>query len=72
MDEPITTEVYRLTLEHYMEIDGTHIKLEDPFVAKMAYLSCDGRYIPRAVCINEIFDKMKHEMLRRMCDTDSL
>ena len=53
-------EVYRLTLEHY--VDGeTPIRIEEPIVVKMAV---DRQYMPSAVCINQMLDMMREYVLR--------
>lgn len=54
--------VYSLRLDHYMDIEGEHCKLEEPLVVQMIY---DRRYMPQPVCINRMIDMMRDEVLKR-------
>ena len=58
----MTIEVYRLMLEHFIDDDGERIRLEEPLVVQMAY---DRRYMPSAICLNSMIDKMRDEVLNR-------
>jgi len=54
-------EVYKLTLEHY--IDGeTPVRLEEPIVVKMVV---DREYVPSAVCLNRMLDMMREYVLKK-------
>ena len=55
-------EVYRLRLDHYMDVEGCREKLEDPLVIQMIF---DRRYMPLPVCLNRMIDMMKDELLQR-------
>lgn len=55
-------EVYRLTLTHYIDADGTKIQIEEPLVVAMAY---DRRYGNVPIILNRMIDMMRGEMLRR-------
>lgn len=58
-------EIYALRLDHYIEDqDGRHL-LDEPLVVKMVY---DRRYMPLSICINNMIDKMREEMLTRVGD----
>lgn len=60
--ERITTEVYRLTLDHFIDDHGKRTRLEEPLVVQMI---CDRSYAPLAVCLNSMIDKIRDEVLRR-------
>ena len=56
-------EIYALRLDHYIEDQGDRHPLDEPLVVKMVY---DRRYIPLPICINNMIDKMRDEMLKRV------
>lgn len=56
-------ELYRLRLDHLMldaENDEYH-RLEDPLVIQVIL----DRGMPKAICLNNMMDMMKAELLRR-------
>jgi hypothetical protein len=57
-------EIYRLRLDHFMMDmeNGERHKLDEPLVVQMVL---DRRYMPQAVCLNNMMDMMKAELLRR-------
>ena len=65
MDEEKTkmvTEVYRLTLTHYIDDGENRHRLEEPLVVQMIY---DRRFMPQPICLNGMLDMMKDEVMRR-------
>lgn len=52
-------EIYRLTLEHYIN----DIAIEEPLVVQTIM---DRTYAPSPICLNAMFNKMKDEMLKRV------
>lgn len=58
-------EVYRLTLDHYIDDGEKHHQIEEPLVVAMML---DTTYKPASVCLNSMLDKMREEMLRRTDD----
>lgn len=61
-------EEYRLVLTHtYIDEDGERTLLEDPVKVVQVFPSGVSRIIPPvAVCINDMMDRMKHYILRRV------
>lgn len=57
-------EIYRLRLDHFgMDMgSGERHKLEEPLIVEMIL---DRRYMPQAICLNNMMDMMKAELLRR-------
>ena len=56
-------EVYRLRLDHFMDMEnGERHKLDEPLIVEMIL---DRRYMPQAICLNNMMDMMKAELLRR-------
>lgn len=57
-------EVYRLTLDHFIDNNGDKLRLEDPLVVQCIY---DRRYTytPPAVCLNSMIERMRDEVLKR-------
>lgn len=56
------TEVYRLSLTHYID-DGENLyRLEEPLVVQMIY---DRRFMPQPICLNRMLDMMRDEVMRR-------
>lgn len=58
----MTNEVYRLTLDHFIDINGERTRLEEPLVVQMIY---DRSYTPQAICLNNMIDMMRDEILRQ-------
>lgn len=57
-------ETYELRLDHYIvDQDGDRHLLEKPLVIRMVN---DRRYAPISICINNMIDKMRDEMLKRV------
>ena len=57
-------EIYRLRLDHFMMDmeNGERHNLEEPLIVQMIL---DRRYAPQAICLNNMMDMMKAELLRR-------
>ena len=55
-------EIYKLTLEHYINCEEKRINIEEPIVVQMAF---DRHYVPSPVCLNRMLDMMRDEMLKR-------
>ena len=55
-------EVYRLTLEHFTRYGEDMHRLEDPLVVQMIV---DRQYAPTAICLNQMLDMMRDEVLKR-------
>lgn len=58
----MTNEVYRLTLDHFIDYGGERIRLEEPLVVQMI---CDSSYAPSAICLNSMIESMRDEVLKR-------
>lgn len=58
----MTNEVYRLTLDHFIDYGEERIRLEEPLVVQMIY---DRSYAPSAVCLNSMIESMRDEVLKR-------
>lgn len=58
----MTNEVYRLTLDHFIDNDGKRSRLEEPLIVQMVY---DRRYTPSAICLNSMIERMRDEVLKR-------
>ena len=56
-------EVYELRLSHYISDRGDRHMLDMPLVVTMTFERVDN--VPLPVCLNEIIDKMRAEMLKR-------
>lgn len=55
-------EVYRLTLDHFINNNGERTRLEAPLVVEMI---CGSSYTPQAICLNSMIDRMRAEILKR-------
>ena len=55
-------EVYRLTLDHFIDYGGECMQLEKPIVVQMI---CNMNYAPSAVCLNSMLESMRDEVLKR-------
>lgn len=57
-------EIYRLRLDHFrMDMEnGERHNLSEPLIVEMIL---DRRYMPQAICLNNMMDMMKAELLRR-------
>ena len=60
--EPMLNEVYRLRRDHYMQDAEADHPLEEPLVVQVIY---DRRYGNPSICLNEMLNRMKDEVLRR-------
>ncbi len=58
----MTNEIYRLTLDHFINNDGERIRLEEPLVVQMI---CDSSHTPQAICLNSMIERMRDEILKR-------
>ena len=56
-------EIYKLTLEHYIDYTEERINIEEPLVVQMII---DRTYAPTPICLNAMLDRMKDEMLKRV------
>lgn len=57
-------EGFRLTFEHFMNINGEKIRLEEPIVAQ-SYFDRTSTFYIRPYVLNEILDRMKEEIYNR-------
>ena len=55
-------EVYRLILEHFIRYGEDGHRLEEPLVVEMFV---DRQYGPNAICLNQMLDMMRDEVLKR-------
>ena len=58
-----SVEVYRLTLEHYINANGQHVEMDEPLVVQMVV---DRQFAPTSICLNSMLDKMRVEVLKRV------
>lgn len=58
--ENMPYEVYRLTLEHYIDCAGSRVRLEEPLTVQMVVESS----VPHPVYLNRMLDMMREEVLR--------
>lgn len=63
----IPTEVYRLSLEHFIDDGDNRHRLEEPLVVQMVY---DRRFTPQPICLNRMLDTMRDEVMRRAGEPD--
>ena len=63
----ITNEVYSLRLDHYWDVNGERVKIGEPLVVNAIY---NHNFMPRSICLNEMFERMQHEMLMRVGEQD--
>lgn len=54
-------EIYKLTLEHYINVEEKRINIEEPIVVKMIF---DRHDVPNAVCLNRMLDMMREKLLK--------
>lgn len=61
-------EEYRLVLTHtYVNEDGERMALEDPVEVVQLFSSIENRRIlPVSICINDMMDRMKEYILRKV------
>lgn len=66
----IEYEEYRLVLTHtYVNEDGKRIALEDPVEVTHIFPAGDiRRILPVSICINDMMDRMKEYILRKVCE----
>ena len=55
-------EIYSLRLDHYIQDESGRHAIDEPLVVRVVY---DRRYMPISICLNEMIDKMRKEVLRR-------
>lgn len=58
----MNNEIYRLTLDHFIDYGGERIRLEEPLVVQMI---CNMDYAPSAICLNSMLESMRDEVLKR-------
>ena len=58
----MNNEIYRLTLDHFIDHGGERIRLEEPLVVQMI---CNRDYAPPAICLNSMLESMRGEVLKR-------
>lgn len=63
----MANEIYRLTLSHYFGDEEDRIMIEEPLVVQMIF---DRQYTPTPVCLNQMLDRMRDEVLRRAGEDD--
>lgn len=63
----MANEIYRLTLSHYIENEEERIRIDEPLVVQMII---DRQYTPTPVCLNQMLDRMRDEVLRRAGEYD--
>lgn len=63
----MTSEIYRLTLSHYLGDEEDRIMIEEPLVVQMIF---DRTFAPTPVCLNQMLDRMRDEVLRRAGEDD--
>lgn len=56
----MTNEIYRLTLEHYIDDGKNRYRIDEPIVVQMVHVT----EIPVPVCLNRMLDMMRGELLR--------
>lgn len=56
-------EIYRLRLDHFFDDGEKQHQIEEPLVIQMM---CDNTYMPVPVCLNNMLDKMREELLNRV------
>jgi len=57
----MTNEIYRLTLEHYIDDGENRYRIDEPKVVQMIHVT----EIPVPVCLNRMLDKMREKLLRK-------
>lgn len=57
----MTNEIYRLTLEHYIDDGENRYRIDEPLVVQMIV---DRQYTPTAICLNRMLDMMREELLK--------
>ena len=56
----MTHEMYRLTLEHYIDDGEKRHRIDEPIVVQMIHMT----EVPVPVCINRMLDMMRKELLK--------
>lgn len=56
----MTNEIYRLTLDHYIDDGEKRHRIDEPIVVQMIHVT----EIPVPVCLNHMLDMMRKELLR--------
>ena len=54
-------EIYSLRLDHYIQDESGRHAIDEPLVVRMAY---ERSHMSMPVCLNEMIDKMRKEVLR--------
>lgn len=57
----MTNEIYRLTLDHYIDDGENRYRIDEPIVVQMVYVT----KVPVSVCLNRMLDIMREGLLRR-------
>ena len=56
-------EGFRLTFEHFMDINGEKIRLEEPLIVQNYF---DRRLFVEPYILNEVFERMREEIYKRV------
>lgn len=56
-------EGFRLTFEHFMDINGEKIRLEEPLIVQNYF---DRRLSVKPYILNEVLDRIKEEIYNRV------
>ena len=56
-------EIYRLRLDHYIDDGEKRHQVEEPLVIQMII---NNTYMSIPVCLNDMLDKMREELLNRV------
>ena len=76
MSDNIAYEEYRLTLKHEIINGDKTYQLDEPLVVKYMYIAAPntptntGLRISHAYLLNEMMEKMKHELIQRAVEND--
>ena len=58
----MTSEIYRLRLDHYMQDKDGQYPMEEPLIVQMVY---DRQYSNLPICLNDMIDRMRDVILRK-------
>lgn len=56
----MTNEIYRLTLEHYIDDGENRHKIDEPIVVQTVHMT----EVPVSICLNHMLYMMRRELLR--------
>ena len=56
----MTNEIYRLTLEHYIDDGENRHRIDEPIVVQMVHVT----EVPVPICLNHMLYMMRRELLR--------